>query len=161
MRTLKLEITNEKAIRPCGNPFDVKPAEILGWGTVQNTHWIVDTGIKISLEDNMTLNVTSLVDDLFVVSWNMLDSLKIAVKPMSNDATKILMDTIQPIARVMIIEQKLMPVRFVEFAKEGGRLITGEPREVKPEPSRETSHYCNNGFNCEKCLPKIGEVKDA
>jgi hypothetical protein len=162
MKTLRIDITNEKAMRPSGNPFDVKPVEILGWGAIQGTHWIADTGIKICLEDNMTLNVISLVDDMFIVGWNMLDTLKIAVKPMSNESTKILMDKEQPIARVAIIEQKLMTVRFVEFAKGGGRLITGEPQAVKPEekPLCETSHYCNNGMNCEKCLSKIGEVKN-
>lgn len=160
MKTLRLEITNEKAMRPCGNPFNVKPVEILGWGTIQSTHWIADTGIKIGLEDNMTLDVTSLVDDMFIVGWNVLDTLKIAIKPMSNEATKILMDKEQPIAKVKIIEQKLMPVRFVEFAKEGGRLITGEPQAVKPDtkPLCQTSHYCNNGMNCEKCKAEGKDV---
>jgi hypothetical protein len=32
---------------------------------------------------------------------------------------------------VYIVENKPLPVRFIEFAKEGGRIVYGDAKEVK------------------------------
>jgi hypothetical protein len=131
MKSLKIEILDEKAGRPNGNPFDVKPVSIMGYGTLQSVYHIVDTGIKIGLENDMTLYLTPLIQDVYIFSWTMMDSLKVLVKLMSDNAFSTVYNMEVPFARVSIVEQKVLPVRFVEFAKEGGRKICGEPKEVK------------------------------
>ena len=157
MKSLKLEVLNDKALRPSGNPFNVNSVNILEC----IGHYIFDTGIKFSLEENMTLVITPLAKDMFILGWNMADSLQILVETKCNIESYDFYD-FGIFASVAIVEKKPLPVRFVEFAKEGGRLITGEPREVKPEPPLcGTSNYCNNSLRCDECsgdIPK--EVKD-
>lgn len=134
MKSLRLEIVNEKAIRPCGNPFDVRPVEIRGYGTLHNDVHVIDTGLKILLEDEMTLDITSLVQDVFIMGWTMEDKLEILVRcpsgvePSCSGFNAIHGD--KPFARVCVVEKKPAEVRFVEFGKEGGRVITGEPKGV-------------------------------
>ena len=134
MKSLRLEVANEKAIRPFGNPFDVKPLEIRGYGTLHNDMYVIDTGLKILLEDETTLNIISLVQDVFIMGWTMVDKLEILVKCPSGSAPGCAgfnaIHGDKPFARVYIVEKKLAEVRFVEFGKEGGRVITGEPRGV-------------------------------
>lgn len=134
MKSLRLEVVHEKAVRPFGNPFDVRPVEVRGYGTLHNDVHIIDTGLKILLEDETTLDITSLIQDVFIMGWTMVDKLEILVKcpsgiePGCSGFNAIHSD--QPFARVYIVEKKLAEVRFVEFGKEGGRIITGEPKGV-------------------------------
>ncbi len=130
MKTLKMEIVDDRAIRPNGSQFELTALSFLSKDSV---FYLAKTGIKISLEDNMTIHITSLLKDVFVVGWNMAEELEVLVASMSDEMhTKLLYNMIdQPFARVSIVEFTFIPVRFVEFAKEGGRMICGESKEVK------------------------------
>jgi hypothetical protein len=125
MKTLKIELTNEKAGRPTGNPITLRCVEIPH--SYSNPYFtVVKTGVKLDLPDDLTLRIVPIQPDLFVVGWAMAENgLEVIIMwygvPNFNE----------PFAQAYIVEQKIAPVRFVEFAKEGGRIVTGEPKEVK------------------------------
>jgi hypothetical protein len=123
MKMLKLEVLDPRAMRPCGNPFGVKRVKMSG--SVASCINIVNTGVKIELPDNMTLMVIPAQTGLTVLGWSMGDEgLKVTV---IRDEGNV--DFKEPFATVYVVEKKPVSVRFVEFAKEGGRIVCGDAKE--------------------------------
>lgn len=117
MRTIRLEVSDDKAIRPSGNPFDITA---LDYSPTDTDSFIAKTGIKIFLEDDMKIDVVSLCSDVFILGWNIFETLDVYVFPVSRAAKIIMLHRYlgNPFARVTITENKIMPVRFVEFERE-------------------------------------------
>jgi hypothetical protein len=80
----------------------------------------------IDLSNDMTLEIVAAREGITVIGWCSDDEgLKVSVVcPLGIVCDK-------PFALVYIVERKKVPVRFVEFSNEGGRLIRGDAKEVK------------------------------
>jgi hypothetical protein len=125
MKMLKFEVLDLQAIRPTGNPFGVKCIEVLDYGVTRSK--VVRTGIEIELPDELSFMVAPVQEGLTIIGWSMLKELEIVV--IYNNRFVGFKD--EPFALVHVVEKKLVPVRFVEFAKEGGRIVYGDAKEVK------------------------------
>ena len=125
MKMLKLEVLDPRAIRPCNNPFGVKCIEAIP--VVQGFINIVKTGVKIELPDDLTLMVIPAVNGLTIMGWYIAeDGLRMIV---CGDNSFHGFPLEGPFAFVFINEPKPAKVRFVEFAKEGGRIVCGDAKE--------------------------------
>jgi hypothetical protein len=123
MISLKMEILDERAGRPLGNPFGLKCLEVTYWVP---HFYLVKTGINLSLPDNMTLMLIPAQTGILVTGWNMTEVEGLKVMVMKEPEVEFA----EPFVTAYVVEKKIMPVRFVEFAKEGGRMITGEVKEA-------------------------------
>lgn len=127
MKMLKLEVVDPRAMRPIGNPFGVRCLESVS--VVQGSINTVNTGVKIELPDDMTLMVIPAMEGLAVIGWSMEDDgLRVIVCRGERFHGFPLEESF---ATVYVVEKKPLPVRFVEFAKEGGRIVCGDAKEVK------------------------------
>ena len=124
MKMVKLEILDQQAIRPCGNPFGVKCVGITG--EVSGCIDIIRTGVKIGLPDDLTLVVIPAQKGLMVLGWN-LDDQGLKVTTIKDG---VFPGFQEPFAMVCIVEKNPVPIRFVEFTPEGKRVITGDPQKI-------------------------------
>lgn len=127
MKTIKLEILDQRAMRPYGNPFGVKCVESAR--EISGCINIVRTGVKVGLSDDLTLMVISSQDGLTVLGWN-IGSDGLEITTIMDGRFPVFKE---PFAMVYIVEKKPMPVRFVEFSSEGKRIVNGEPQRVKTD----------------------------
>jgi hypothetical protein len=124
MKPIRLEMTRESGSRPMCNGAPlicVEKADSVLQGAT-----LITTGIKFSLDENMRVTVESSMEDVIVLGHNMTE--KDGLKVLVSDARGIKQGDM--FARLVIVERNWCPVRFLEFSKEGGRMILGDAKEV-------------------------------
>ena len=124
MKMIKLEILDQQAMRPCGNPFGVKCIE--STREISECINIIRTGIRVGLSDDLTLMVISAQDGLTVLGWN-TDSEGLKITTMRDGRLTTFKE---PFAMICVVEKKPIPIRFVEFDSEGKRVIMGESKKA-------------------------------
>ena len=124
--SLRIELLDEKAGRPTGNPFKVRAVSEEEIGP---TVLDVGTGLVLILPVEMKLDVTSLRKDVVFLSYRFASSgeLRLVVQ---HDGS--LSGDDEMLALVYVVEKKTVSVRFIE-SKGDKRLITGPPMDAKPE----------------------------
>jgi hypothetical protein len=124
MKMIRLEVLDQRAMRPEGNPFGVKCLESVK--EVSGCINIIRTGVKIELPDDLMLMVISAQAGLEVLGWN-IDDQGLKITTIRDEA---LVEFKEPFAMAYVVEKKPVPIRFVEFTPEGKRVITGEPQKI-------------------------------
>ena len=134
MISLRLDILDERAGRPTGNPFRVRSVVFPKLEIDAGAALVpVKTGIKFVIPSDVDLRIRSIVNGLHVVSWNMDErvggQLELVVVNISEDAMTL--EAGRPVASVEFVEKKSLSVRFMEFRGKS-RVITGDAQKVDP-----------------------------
>jgi hypothetical protein len=115
---------------PIGNGFEVFVNGLYGEGYINNPDFIIDTGLEIVLPKNTTIEVESLIG--FSLDWSLLgkESIempkgRLLLKTKQSDVNYFKAEN-KPVAKIWIVKREIEKIRFMQTAKEGGRLIRGE-----------------------------------
>jgi hypothetical protein len=135
MKTVVINKIEDGVPPPTGNGFDIYQYRRIG---VDN---IYDTGLEISLPKDMTLEIEpeeGIIIRGWTLSWgkiwdshgDFIDTNRLVVEVKSKEP-------FQKIGKVWIVKREIEKIRFMQTAKEGGRVIRGEGKVVNIEPNPE------------------------
>lgn len=128
MLSLRIQVLDERAARPVGNPFEMRSVGIL---YRNGACFCVRTGLAIVLPTDTTLEIRSSVDGLFITGWRMDDELQVMMRFTDDAAAQLVVDG-QPFALAYLVERKTVPVRFIEF-RDKARVVVGGAEKVKKD----------------------------
>jgi len=123
MISLRMEVLDKEAVRPTGNPFQVKPVSVREAGP---TMIEVGTGIRITLPTELELRVLPLASDVHCLNYSFAQNEELRLL-LQKDG--IFVNRNESIAIVYVVERTIAPVRFVETIA-GKRAITGPAMEI-------------------------------
>ena len=130
IRTLSLEVLDERAGRPRGNPFMVRS---VGERVVLDVsgNALIRTGLKVVVPDDLELKARPVIPGLAVLNvW--FPVVELMLFNLASSVTEI--EPGAEVAVVEVVEKNLVPIRFMEV-QENKRVITGEARSVESCPN--------------------------
>lgn len=128
MRTIRLTVLDEKAGRPLGNPFQVRPVSV---GSAGYGMYNVRTGLSLGLNgsSDLTVRMRSLVQHVYILDvYTSMDGKEELCALVKGDSVPDLPND-QPFAEVSLQISQLEHIRFIEM-KDGSRVILGEPEKT-------------------------------
>jgi hypothetical protein len=115
---------------PTGNGFEVFVNGLYSEGYINHPSFLIDTGLEIVLPKNTTIEVEPLIG--FSLDWSLLgkDGIgmpkgRLLLKTQQSDVNYFRAEN-KPVAKIWIVKREVEKIRFMQTAKEGGRVIRGE-----------------------------------
>jgi hypothetical protein len=130
MKTVVINHIEDGIQPPTGNGFQVFIFNLINSVSL-NSLVIVDTGLDISLPNDCTLEVKSLIG--FQMDWSLSsieDKGRLLLRTTDQNLNR-LKEEKKPIAKVWIVKREVEKIRFMEKSKDGGvRVIKGEGKST-------------------------------